>query len=792
MEHSIELNKLIETLNSIVVEYPTKNITPYHYLLSVTFDNKCLANRVLAATIGENRLIEISEFCITKLTESTFVSKSTPDVEGFIASAIGNIKNSVIDSCDILISISRSNNDIYAKLEEISTNSVKRLADNKDKVLKELFKKKKVQKDNKSSETGEIERILPSLSKMASEGNLPIAYGRDNIIADIFNTLAKNERNNAIVVGEDGIGKTTTINYIANLLCSEEVPSPFIGKRMVLFDVLSLLVGTAARGILEAKIKTIIEEANRTNKYIIVMDDIHQLLRPNANISDISTAGLISQMLDSPSIMIIASTTPDGYSKYIKSSENLSSKFHEIKMEPMSVSETVSLLNVTKIALEKKHSVSIDENTIELTAKLCERYVRDTKLPLSAIDLLDEVSAKRHLSHIKNEALAKLKSDRDSISNEIERLKLNSSSKEYDRVDELTNELIEANRKIEAYEKKQRTRRYATPIKPKEIYEAISQKINIPVGELDKDEVEKLKNLSSKMKDMVIGQDEAVDEVCRAVRRHRVGLSNPNKPVVFMAVGCTGTGKTYLAKKLSECVFGSEENMVRLDMSEYSDKISVNKLYGSAAGYVGYDEGGILTEAIKRKNRCVLLLDEIEKANEEVFNVLLQVFDDGQLTDNKGTKVNFKDVIIIMTSNVGARQVSDKANPIGFSRDNTAITDVEIIKKALKSKFNPEFLNRIDSLLIFNPLNEENLSKIIQIEIKKVVERLRNIGYDADDSLYVGKLFNTIKGNVSKESEYGARPILREIRRQMEDRITDLIIDKHLDKGYIFTDEDFC
>lgn len=792
MEHSIELNKLIETLNSIAVEYPTKNITPYHYLLSVTFDNKCLANRVLAATIGENRLVEISEFCITKLTGSTFVPKTSPDVEGFIASAIGNIKNSVIDSCDILISISRSNNDIYAKLEEISDNSVKRLAENKDKVLKELFKKKKVQKDSKSSETGEIERILPSLSKMATEGNLPTAYGRENIISDIFNTLAKNERNNAIVVGEDGIGKTTTINHIANLLCSEEVPSPFIGKRMVLFDVLSLLVGTAARGILEAKIKTIIEEANRTNKYIIVIDDIHQLLRPNASISDISTAGLISQMLDNPNIMVIASATPNGYSNYITSNENLNSKFNKIKMEPMSISETISLLNVSKLPLEKKHSVSIDEDTIELTVKLCERYIRDIKLPLSAIDLLDEVSAKHHLSHIKDEALAKLKSDRDSISNEIERLKLNSSSKEYDRVDELTNELIEANRKIEAYEKKQRNRRNASPIKPKEIYEAVSQKINIPVGELDKDEVEKLKNLSVKMKSMVVGQDDAVDEVCRAVRRHRVGLSNPNKPVVFMAVGCTGTGKTYLAKKLSECVFGSEENMVRLDMSEYSDKISVNKLYGSAAGYVGYDEGGILTEAIKRKNRCVLLLDEIEKANEEVFNVLLQVFDDGQLTDNKGTKVNFKDVIIIMTSNVGARQVSDKANPIGFSRDNTAITDVQIIKKALKSKFNPEFLNRIDSVLIFNPLNEESLSKIIQIEIKKVVERLHNIGYDADDSLYVGKLFNTIKENVSKEREYGARPILREIRHQMEDRITDLIIDKHLDKGYIFTDEDFC
>lgn len=792
MEHSIELNKLIETLNSIAVEYPTKNITPYHYLLSVTFDNKCLANRVLAATIGENRLVEISEFCITKLTGSTFVPKTSPDVEGFIASAVGNIKNSVIDSCDILISISRSNNDIYAKLEEISDSSVKRLAENKDKVLKELFKKKKVQKDTKTSETGEIERILPSLSKMAAEGNLPTAYGRENIISDIFNTLAKNERNNAIVVGEDGIGKTTTINHIANQLCSEEVPSPFIGKRMVLFDVLSLLVGTAARGILEAKIKTIIEEANRTNKYIIVIDDIHQLLRPNASISDISTAGLISQMLDNPNIMVIASATPNGYSNYITSNENLNSKFHKIKMEPMSISETISLLNVSKLPLEKKHSVSIDEDTIELTVKLCERYIRDVKLPLSAIDLLDEVSAKHHLSHIKDEALAKLKSDRDSISNEIERLKLNSSSKEYDRVDELTNELIEANRKIEVYEKKQRNRRNASPIKPKEIYEAVSQKINIPVGELDKDEVEKLKNLSVKMKSMVVGQDEAVDEVCRAVRRHRVGLSNPNKPVVFMAVGCTGTGKTYLAKKLSECVFGSEKNMVRLDMSEYSDKISVNKLYGSAAGYVGYDEGGILTEAIKRKNRCVLLLDEIEKANEEVFNVLLQVFDDGQLTDNKGTKVNFKDVIIIMTSNVGARQVSDKANPIGFSRDNNAITDVEIIKKALKSKFNPEFLNRIDSVLVFNPLNEESLSKIIQIEIKKVVERLRNIGYDADDSLYVGKLFNTIKENVSKESEYGARPILREIRRQMEDRITDLIIDKHLDKGYIFTDEDFC
>mgnify|MGYP002525497071 CR=1 FL=1 len=326
-------------------------------------------------------------------------------------------------------------------------------------------------------------------------------------------------------------------------------------------------------------------------------------------------------------------------------------------------------------------------------------------------------------------------------------------------------------------------------IKVNDIKECISEKTNIPLGELTIDDREKLKNLDERIKKIVIGQDDAVDNVCKAIKKQRVGISNPNKPVVFLMAGSTGVGKTYLAKTIAKEVFGDEKKLVRLDMAEYADKTSVNKIFGSSPGYIGFEKGGILTEAIKKNKHCVLLLDEIEKADEEVHNTFLSLFDEGRLTDNKGVNVDFRNVIIIMTSNIGAREVEERGNGIGFVTDSENLKK-EIIEKELKRKFKPEFINRIDKIIYFNKLTDENIKNIIKLEIKKVNKRLEDIGYGLEKGFEDSKILDIIFNKVKENKNMGARPILREIQVELEDKITDYMIDNDIEKGHIFTESE--
>jgi ATP-dependent Clp protease ATP-binding subunit ClpC len=433
--------------------------------------------------------------------------------------------------------------------------------------------------------------------------------------------------------------------------------------------------------------------------------------------------------------------------------------------------------------------VKYDESMFKSCIKLCKRYITERCLPDSAIDILDKTGAKASLNDVENDNITSAREKLYKIKEEKEKLKNSSSKKDYNKIDQLSKEEIELNTILNFAVKSYNLEKQPFVVRENDIRECISEKTGIPINSLSTDDKEKLKGLNERIKSVVIGQDEAVDEVCKSIKRQRVGISNPNKPVVFLLAGSTGVGKTYLAKTLAKEVFGDEKKFVRLDMSEYSEKNSVTKLYGAPPSYVGYDNGGLLTETIKRNKHCVLLLDEIEKANEEVHNTFLSLFDEGRLTDNKGVTVNFKDVIIIMTSNVGAKEVEERGGSIGFV-NNEESNKKSIIEKELKRKFKPEFINRIDKIVYFNKLTDSNIKNIILLELNKTKKRVEEIGYYLSDELIKNHLVSNIFNKVKEHKNMGARPIIREIQNELEDKITDLIIDGLVEKGHTFTKEE--
>lgn len=785
MEYSVELNKILNDAIELAREYPTESITPYHILLAMSNDGKCVANRILSRFMDSNGLLTVATFCVTTLTNQNFVSKQNDDIDEYVSKVMGETDKSIIDSGDLLQQFMSIYNDITKMFETLGIQSLSQLKSVRTKVEKDA-RKKKAKKKERQYESGEMEKLLPSISALAANGDVDVVYDNDDIISEIFVALSRCKNNNALLVGERGSGKSSTVKHIANLILNDNVPKTFEGKRLISLDFFQLLIGAAARGVFEARYKAIVEEATKNNSYILFIDDIESVI-DGARFSELPTESVLLQVLENDRIMVIATTTPDGYSKHIMSSNSLCGMFQKIKMKERNEEEMLTLLSKLKQPIEDTHRVLFNESVVKCTYNLCKRYSKDCGMPESVLDTLDETGSRIRLNSHEDDDIAAIRKELGKIAEEMDDIRLYSASKESARIDELTKKEVALKAKLGRIEKEKNLHGTKLEATAEDIKYTMSLRTGVPLTDLDADEKTRLKGLSDKLKAVVIGQDDAVDEVCRVVKRQRTGLANPNKPSVLLALGNTGTGKSYLAKKLAEQVFGSEQNMVRLDMSEYSDKMSVNKLYGSAAGYVGYDEGGILTEAIKRNSHCVLLLDEIEKANEEVFNVMLQVFDEGRLTDNKGVTVDFRDVIIIMTSNIGAKEVAEKGKPIGFDRKEDSNVDEEIIRKALKYKFKPEFLNRIDSLLFFKPLTNENISNIVRIEINKLAQRIEKLGYSFDKSVTDGKVYESIVEAVLKEKEYGARPVLREIRRQIEDKVADLIIENTLVEGHIFT-----
>lgn len=770
-----------------------------------------IAYKVLSSTMLTDDLDSLTND-FTQRQFSLPVTKQFSDLSEAFGPMLKKLRKKcegTITSGDIMIEIISSNSDIkeifkrygvtIKQLENALSSEKKDLepaTKEKEATTATKEKSKSITKPKKGP-SGEAEKNLINLTEMAENGEIDPAYGNETIINTIFSVLSKRKYNNVVLVGKQGVGKTTTVKHMANVIANGMCPSNFSDKVMLLMDFSKLIVGTMYKGLFETKFQSIVDDATKSGRYIFFVDDIDNILSPNTKISDIPTNTMLDLILSNKNIQFICTTTEECYSKYILSDKILSKSLTKIELKEKTDGEVFSVIKSVIPTYETFHNVTYTDKAILDSISLSKKYINDRSLPESSIDILDEAGAVVSMSAPENPDIEEMKSKLASIRDEISSIENSSSRAEYDRIDELTRRELSLEADLSRLVREDMENQVPMEVNETHISGVLAKKIGSSPKIVTSDERDRLIGLNDRIKQIVIGQDEAVDTITMAVKRKVVGVSNQEKPIVFLAVGETGCGKTFLAKTLANELFDDGNNLVRIDMSEYSDKMSVNKLIGSANGYVGYEEGGMLTEAIKKKPRCVLLLDEIEKANDEVFNLFLQVFDEGRLTDNKGVVVNFSNVIVIMTSNVGAREVSEASGRIGFSSEEFAKNDEVmktkgIIKNAIKHKFSPEFLNRIDKIVWFNTLTDEDLEEIIINEIKKVSDRIEKIGYSLSNELYGGKLVKNIFDAINKSREYGARPILREIEEQLEDKITDLIINEKVDDGHVFTEKEIC
>lgn len=625
--------------------------------------------------------------------------------------------------------------------------------------------------DKSNSNVHYINQYCINLSKKAKKGEFESIVGREKEIKEIIRVLGRKKKNNAILVGEEGVGKTSICENLACLIEENNVPRFLLKKQIVALDMMSMIAGTQWRGMLEERIKGLIKELEENPNYILFIDDIESIFSGKKSSSDVDMATVFGNAFASGKIQSIATTTFKGYKKTFDDSPTLANKFNKIIIDTPNKNEATTMLCSAKKQFEKFHSVKIGNDIIKLCVDLASKYMTDKNLPDSAIDIIDEVGAS--ISSMVNEPLEiqELKSKLKGLKKEIKQAIKNDDQ---NKIEELTNQ--ERNTKLDLIDLEKQLQKDINnhpEITEEMVYQVVSEQTDIPLTKLSVDDKKELLGINNILKQSIIGQDEAIDVVSRVIKRNRVGITNSRTMANLIFIGDTGCGKTLLAKKLAQEIFGDEKYLVRFDMSEYSDKSSVSKLIGSSPGLVGYENGGLLTEAIKHKKHCVLLLDEIEKADPDVYNIFLQLFDEGHLTDNTGQKIDFKNVIVIMTSNIGVRTANDFGNGIGFNT-NINKNKKDILKKELNKEFPPEFLNRIDDIVYFNNLNDENLKDIIKLELDKLNKRIKEIGYEIiyNDNT-VEYLFNIVKD----EKKFGARPVIRTIQDEIENVITDLILE---------------
>lgn len=816
-----ELADIIEYINNnLLQEYPSEKVTPEYFILAVLNNESCYAYNTISQVMLTETIEVLRTWCYkhlaassNKISDNDNPIKFDNTMLNVFTISVAN-SNDTVNSNDILYHLLDENEEVKktfkllgvteeeikerimlqgeiipntsevlpVKAQKVSDTDDKTEKTNKKTGIKTITIKRQTQQKN-----DEVEKNLINLNRFAAEGKIEEAYENDDIINEIFANLQKKYRNNVVLVGDSGCGKTCTVRHIANLITQGLVPKPFLKKQIMQLDFMSLTNGTAYRGSFETKFNAIIADAKKNGNYIFFLDDIHAILNEKAKFAEVDIETILETILSEKSIQFICTTNNKSYNSYIRNNPSFRRRFQKVDMEAPDLDKSIRIINNIKEKLETYHNVKYSNDIVETCAKLCKRYITDNVLPDSAINVLDKIGAKLSISEKDSEAVTTLKNKLKM--NAIEKEKVNNACyKDYNKYDELVKQEIHYKTRLSIAEKEETFNKVPHDVTEEELRSTISVISGIDIKKLSLNDMENIKNLNEKIKADVIGQDEAVDVVCNAIKKQKIGISNPDKPPVFLFTGSTGTGKTLLAKKIAKEVFGDEKNMVRLDMSEYSDKTSVTKLYGTGMGYVGYENGGILTDSIKKNKHCVLLLDEIEKANEEVHNVFLQLFDEGRLTDNTGYSVDFKNVIIIMTSNVGAKEVDEKGDGIGFVR-NMNNNNADIISKAIKRKFKPEFINRINKIVYFNKLTDANLYDIIKLELKHFNERLENAGYKLSDNFIddamVEHIFSKIDNN-----KYGARTIIRQIETDVEDVITDYILNKNIAKGHIFTKEE--
>ena len=634
------------------------------------------------------------------------------------------------------------------------------------------------------SKTPVLDNFGRDITKLAESGTLDPIVGREAEIERVSQILSRRKKNNPILIGEPGVGKTAIVEGLALRIVQRKVSRVLFDKRVISLDLAALVAGTKYRGQFEERMKAIMNELEKNRDVILFIDEIHTIVGAGGASGSLDASNIFKPALARGELQCIGASTLDEYRMHIEKDGALDRRFQKVLIEPPSVDETIMILTNIKSKYEDFHNVVYDDEAIEACVKLSDRYMTDRLLPDKAIDVLDEVGARVHLKNINvPEDIVDLEKKIEEVKNEKNKVVKSQRFEEAAALRDTEKRLGEELEKAKGlWEEDSKHKRY--PITEEHIAEVVSMMTGIPVKRMVQAETEKLRRMSIDMQDMVIGQDEAIQKVVKAIQRNRVGLKDPKKPIgTFIFLGPTGVGKTELARSIARYMFDSEDSLIRIDMSEYMEKFTVSRLIGAPPGYVGYEEGGQLTEKVRRKPYCVILLDEIEKAHPDIYNILLQVLDDGQLTDGLGRKIDFKNTLIIMTSNIGARQLKEFGDGVGFATatrvQNADENNKAVIEKALKRTFSPEFLNRIDDVVIFNSLNKENIFNIIDILMKGVTKRLQNLGFSMELTL-AAKEFIAEKGY---DAQFGARPLHRALQKYLEDPLAEEILNLNVKQG---------
>ena len=787
--------KVLEIANELAIELGHNYIGTEHILYGLACEESGVASKVLEKqnVTPENVIEKIEELIGINTINQSIVIGFTPRTKRIIENAFLEAKrlgSDYIGTEHLLIGIMKEGDSVAVRIMLDLGVNPEELYDDINQVLNDFENYTKDDKDTKQEKnsfnsTQTLNQFGTDLTKQAAEGMLDPVIGRKKETERVIEILSRRTKNNPCLIGEPGVGKTAVIEGLAQKIVNGNVPEILKNKRVVTLDISSMVAGAKYRGDFEERIKKCLNEVKKAKDIILFIDEIHTIVGAGAAEGAIDAANILKPLLARGEIQVVGATTLSEYRKYIEKDSALERRFQPIIVEEPSLEDCKKILAGLRDKYEAHHNVKITDEAIDSAVELSSRYINDRFLPDKAIDLIDEASAKARLkTYIEPEDLKKIEEKLEKASREKEEA---INVQDFERAAKLRDAEKNLREELEKENNlwKEKNTKKIVNIGKQEIAEVVASWTGIETSKITETETKRLKNLEKELHKRVVGQDEAVSAVARAIRRSRVGLKDPNRPIgSFLFLGPTGVGKTELTKALAECLFGDENAMIRVDMSEFMEGHSISKLIGSPPGYVGYDEAGGLTEKVRRKPYSVVLFDEIEKAHPDVMNLLLQILDDGRLTDNQGRTVNFKNTVIIMTSNVGARLITDKKT-LGFSgilskEDEKLKVENETIKKDVmqeaKREFKPEFLNRIDEIIVFHKLSKEDITQIINNMLKTVQMRMskQNIKFDVDEKA---------KELIAKEGtdlNYGARPLKRAIQNLVEDRIAEGILNDEI------------
>ena len=627
------------------------------------------------------------------------------------------------------------------------------------------------------SQTPIIDKFCTDLTSLAEQGALDPVVGRQTEMLRVMQILCRRKKNNPVLIGDPGVGKTAVVEGIAQLIATKNVPVPLENKRIVTLNMATLVAGTQFRGQFEERVRKLMEEVKKHKEIIVFIDEIHTIIGAGSAPGSLDAANMLKPALARGEMQCIGATSTAEYKKSIEKDAALERRFQKILLSPASQEETLAILKQLRSRYEQHHNTTYSDEALQACVSLTARYINGRVLPDKAIDAMDEAGAKARIR------FREMPSEFTDIQNEISKLteeKLQAAkAQDYERAAQLRDVIQQRSAQLQEMRMQweEQQKKFPVRVDENDVAETVSMMSGVPVTKVRESDTERLKNMGAVLRERIVGQDDAVEQVSRALVRNRLGLSGGDRPIgTFLFVGPTGVGKTYLVKCLAEQLFGSKDALIRVDMSEYGEKFSVSRLVGAPPGYVGYEEGGQLTDRVRRKPYSVVLLDEIEKAHPDVFNTLLQVMDEGRLTDGNGVTADFRNTLVVMTSNSGTRQLREVGAGMGFDRNRDEIAPEKarsVIMNALKKQFAPEFLNRLDDIIVFNPLNKENASQITDLELKELLDRVKKMGY-ALKITDNAKQFILSKGF---DAQYGARSLKRAVRQYVEDPLCDFLLE---------------